>query len=176
MKKKLYLFAFTTLFLACSLFAQDTMAIAGGDMDLSSSIRTTYSDTGRLLLDGSFLLTPQDEYEWTPILNGQEISKPDFYKLTGNNALYEHAMRVERKNRAMNVTGYSLFAFGTAFSATAFILYATGNEFITENIYPFAAAGLGTVLLSIPFISYERSDGVNISAAIQIANDYNRGK
>lgn len=174
MKKTLFT-VLITIIASLSALNADTLSIKGGEMDLSSSIQASYSDNGRLLMDGRFFMIPQDQYEWTPFLNGEEISRQEFYRLTGQENLLNISQKAEKKTRFMNVTGYSLLAIGSAFTATTVILYATGNEFITENIYPFMASGLGTIILSFPFMSYESKDGVNIMAAIQIANDYNHG-
>ena len=116
---------------------------------------------------------PKDSYDWTAYLGSKELTKEEFFTITGRDDLREMIAKGLKKEKNMHTTGYVLFGISTAFTATSLILYATGNEFITENIFPIAASGVGAILLSLPFLSYEFKDGVNITAAIQIANDYN---
>ena len=173
MKKRSLLIKLLAIAAAASVFSKERITIIGGEMDLKSNVKATYSNPGRLYLDGDFELVPKDSYEWTAYLGNTELTKEEFFMITGREDLREMIANGLKKEKDMHIAGYSLFGIGTAFTATSLILYAAGNEFITENIYPFVVSGIGEVLLSLPFISYEFKDGVNITAAIQIASDYN---
>lgn len=158
---------------AAFISAKDRITILGGEMDLGCTINASYYPIGGLSLDGGFTLTPKNSYEWTAFLGQEELTREQFFKITGCEELRLFVEKGERKERFMNITGYSLFTAGSALTLTSLILYASANEFMTENIYPFVASGIGVVMLSLPFISYEFEDGVNISCAIQIADAYN---
>ena len=173
MKKRIILIALLAITAAASVFSKERISIIGGEMDLQSNIKATYTNPGKLYLDGNFELVPKDSYDWTAYLGNEELTKEEFFVITGREDLRKMVVNGLKKEKNMHTAGQILFGMSTAFTATSLILYATGNEFITENIFPIVASGVGVILLSIPFLSYEFKDGVNITAAIQIANDYN---
>ena len=137
MKKRLLLITLLAIAAAASVFSKERITIIGGEMDLKSNVKATYSNSGRLYLDGDFELVPKDSYEWTAYLGNTELTKEEFFMITGREDLREMIANGLKKEKDMHIAGYSLFGIGTAFTATSLILYAAGNEFVTENIYPF---------------------------------------
>lgn len=174
MSKRIIAIAISVVLLSFSLSAADRITIQGGDMNFMLTVNPEYNSFTDYSLGSQLVLYPKNSLDWTPYLGGQEISREEFFTITGQDDLKSELLAQMKKEKDLHIAGLTTFGLGAVFTGVSFILYAAGNEFVTENIYPFAAAGIGTILLSLPLITYESKSGVDITTAIQIASDYNR--
>ena len=58
--------------------------------------------------------------EWYPYLGAREISKEEFYRLTGQDDLLAEEIRVNQFNRSMSIAGWTIYGVGMATMLSAF--------------------------------------------------------
>ena len=108
--------------------------------------------------------------EWYPYMGPAEISKEDFYRLTGCDELAEAEARASRTNRNMAIAGLTLSGVGLAAMLSS-LFFVDGNDIAFLGLL-----GGGTLLtcIGIPLLTIQVRNDVSISFAVGIANSYNQ--
>ena len=107
--------------------------------------------------------------EWTPYVGAREISKEDFYRITGYNDLAEAERSANDFNRNMSIAGWTLYGVG--------MLAMLSSLFFMDNDSAFLGLLCGGGLVAVagvPLIFIKASNDVSISFAVGIADSYNR--
>lgn len=107
--------------------------------------------------------------EWYPYRGPVEISKEEFYRLAGYDALADAEADAARTNKNMAIAGVTLSGVGLAAMLTS--IFFTDNDALFLGLL-----GGGTLLtcIGIPLLTIQVSNDVSISFAVGIADSYNQ--
>lgn len=108
--------------------------------------------------------------DWYPYEGAFQISKVDFYELTGQYDLAAAEAKAEKLNNSMAIAGWSVLGAGllTMLSSLFFI--------DDPNATDWWLLGIGSVIscVSVPLLCIQVSNDVSISFAVGLADNYNK--
>lgn len=107
--------------------------------------------------------------EWIPYKGARELSKADFFDITGYSDLAEAQRKADTFNRNMDIAGWSLYGVGLAVMLSS--LFFLDNETVA---YSLLGTGAVVGLCGLPLVLIETENNVSISFAVNIANSYNQ--
>ena len=121
--------------------------------------------------------TGTTETEWIPYRGASEISKAEFFRLTGEEDLYNAFLEGMKTERAMHTAGWSIFGAGLGVGIALLItgLVLDGYEDSAIPLWCYIGGTAATVvgLAGLPLVYWEFDDNVSVSFAISLANIYN---
>lgn len=113
------------------------------------------------------------ETNWYPYLGPQEISKIDFFRITGYDDIVASMEKDLETQRAMVIAGGTLMGAGLIGLIAGTIMLVS----MEDNILPgtitatVSAVALG---ISVPLVMWQPDDNISISFAVNAADMYNR--
>ena len=194
---KRFLFFFFALVLISSAFADydlDTLSSQQRQQFLLNSLSVEVgSQTDGYMVSGTNVygktalttgsLSSSTSVVWTPYLGGNEISKSDFFQITGDEASYKKVLAFEEERAANKKTMVTLYGVGFSLAGIGLIIeciplftddYSDGAMRTMLLGAGIALGGCTIALCGLPYEKLVKQD-VNISAqyAIGVADAYN---
>ena len=112
------------------------------------------------------------ETNWYPYMGPTEISKLDFFRLTGYDAIVAQMEKDLKTQRALVISGGTLMTAGFIGVITGVVLMCTMDDILPGTITTcISAVAMGA---GIPMMLWEPNDDISISFAVGVADDYNR--
>ena len=117
------------------------------------------------------------ETEWTPYRGANEISKAEFFYLTGEDEIYREFQEGMKTEKAMHTAGWSIFGvglgLGVALLVAGIVLDDYSNPALTLWCYAGGTAAAVIGLVGLPLVYWEYDDNISVSFAISLADIYN---
>lgn len=112
--------------------------------------------------------------EWIPYYGPMQISRADFFDITGYKDFAEFEREIERKNKVYRTVGWSLLGSGLGLMLGG-LLWNVADEYGTGlGASILMGGGILVSCVSIPFFFLETKSNISISFAVGIANNYNQ--
>ncbi len=115
--------------------------------------------------------------EWIPYIGPMQISRADFFRITGYDEFAELEESIANKNRTYSTVGWSLFGVGLALMVgglTWNLLEDNSNQASKIGSAVTMITGLVSTCVGIPFLFIETKSNISIQFAVGIANNYNQ--
>ena len=148
--------------------------------DLSFEQATSYAES-IITIDSAYKDLDQVKYakdtQWTPMLGGRPISRPDFFTLAGANEAAQKYTTVQQRNSALRITSWTMLSVSLVSGVVGTVFLS--HDFIGEHSKTVGAVltGVGVAGLlgfTIPIFLIEDEDKLfTASFAIKLANSYN---
>ncbi len=148
--------------------------------ELSFEQATAYAEKA-LTIESAYKNLDQVKYakdtQWTPLLGGRPIARPEFFDLTGAVEAAQKYEAVQKRNKTLRITSWTMLGVSLVSAVVGTVFLA--DDFIGEHSRTVGAVLTGTSMASllgftIPIFLIEDEDKLfTASFAIKLANTYN---
>ena len=150
---------------ALSIETKDNITVSGGAYDWGYGYISSHS-------------SGETTTEWIPYIGPMQISRADFFRITGYDEFAEFEESIANKNRTYSTVGWSLLGAGSALTLAGLIwgFSTMSNMSKADEIgsITLLSVGLAAMCTSIPFFCIETKSNISIQFAVGIANNYNQ--